>query len=218
MIIFDHLRNFEQISSSTLKEGLCLKGPFFKISWRKTCFSCGEAEELASFWTQRRNSVAWQTLFMSMGLQEELSPADQAAATAAAERAQSRFTELPKTPHKYKDIRKVDDQQLSPVKHEVHIKNPLKSSSSKIADVKGKDLKRALSFSEACAQGQLPQGQGSRPTFGKPPVQEGILKPAIKRELPELKKKEVYTDSEDDEKLLQPSSDSEDCICPTDHT
>jgi len=154
---------------------------------------------------------------MSMGLQEELSPKDQAAAAAAAERAQSHFTELPKTPHK--DIRKVDDQKISPVKHEVHIKNPFKKplqmpSSSNIADVKDKEMKRSISFSEAYAQGQY---QGSRPTFGKPPQQEGILKPAIKRELPESKKK-VYTDSEDDEKLLEPSSESEDCICPTDHT
>ena len=42
-------------------------------------------QELSSLWMRRRNSKAWQTLFMSMGLQEELSPQCHQAAVAAAE-------------------------------------------------------------------------------------------------------------------------------------
>ena len=51
---------------------------FFGIFWRT-------AKDLANLWMKQRHSKAWQTLFMAMGLQEELPPSAHEAASAAAE-------------------------------------------------------------------------------------------------------------------------------------
>lgn len=61
-----------------------LGNPWFTDTRRDPACPVSGADD-SSLWMRRRNSKAWQTLFMSMGLQEELSPQCHQAAVAAAE-------------------------------------------------------------------------------------------------------------------------------------
>ena len=88
------------------------------------------SEELSALWVQHSRSVAWQTLFMSLGLQDELSPEAHRIASAQAEPARAGGSKDSEqvTPEKPKKRRKTDSldeglmNQLSPVKTSISAK------------------------------------------------------------------------------------------------